>query len=349
MRDFLFKISLAILLLSCFSMNLKAQDPSLSIGNVGICNTPTVLVPLTGNNLTNIGSMTLYINFDDQSLTFSSLENIDTQLNGLLFNVVTNPSRLAIVWSNVNGAHFQNTVLLNLKFNVLHPASLLSFAVGCEIANVSLQIIPVNYINGSVYSSEPSISKDPENKTIKSQANAMFQVSSPDAAEFAWQESRNSGTSWLNLTDGSTYTGTHTASVTINHVPTNFNNFVYRCILKKDNCPATSNQATLTVDSVSGIHDQKLNGQVYIYNEPNPFSGNTTLIYNVPEKGNVTIELFALTGKHLLKLIEGPHIKGEYKIENNFVSLPTGIYMCKYVFTSSAKVLENQVKMIKIN
>ncbi|MEI7662467.1 MAG: T9SS type A sorting domain-containing protein [Bacteroidota bacterium] len=343
------KVIILGLLFFIASKNLTAQNPTLSIGNVGICNTPTVLVPLAGANLTNIGSITLFISFDDLSLTFDTVLNVDPQLNGLLFNRLSNPSRIALVWSNVNGAHFQNTNLLNLKFNVLQQSSALTFISGCEIANLSLQIVPVNFVNGSVYPAMPIISAGPDNKTVKSQANAIFQVTSPDATIYTWQESRNSGTSWNDLTDGTTYSGIHTAEVTIKHVPTNFNHFVYRCVLKKDNCPSISNQATLSVDSVSGMYEDQQIKHFAVYNKPNPFSETTTIVYNVPDEGIVSIELRNMMGKCMVKLFEGFRIKGEYMIEKNFLSLPIGIYFCRYRFTSSAQTSEIQCKMIKIN
>jgi len=293
--------------------------------------------------------MTLFIAFDNQSLTFDTIKNIDPQLNGLLFNQLTNPSRIALVWSNVLGAHFQNSTLLNLKFNVLHQAGNLSFSSGCEIATVSLQIVPVNYINGSTYPAIPVITANPENKTVKSQSNAAFQVVSSNAAEFAWQESRTNGSTWQNLTDGTTYSGTHAASLTIRHVPTLFNKYQYRCILKQDNCPATSNQATLTVDSVSGIEEQHVFDQLQIVNRPNPFSGYTNIQYTVPEQGLVSIKIYSVMGKCMVNLVNKQSVKGVYNIENNFVSLPSGIYVCQYVFKLAGEVFITERKMVKIN
>ena len=345
-----FRILITVISMFCFlSTTLNAQSPSLTIGSVGICTSPTILIPLTGTNMTNIGSLTIFINFDNQSLVFDSVKNINPQLNGLLFNLVSNPSRLAIVWSNVNGANFQNNTLLNLKFTVLQQNSAISFAPGCEIASVSLQVLPVNYINGGVYPSAPIITANPENKTVKSQANAVFQVASSNASAYLWQESRNGGISWTELTDGTTYTGTHTAVFTVNHVPTLFNQFAYRCIVKKDNCPATTNQATLSVDSVSGVYEQGLKNTLHIYNTPNPFSESTTLNYTVPSRGNVSINILSSLGKCMVKIINSEHLKGTYKLEENFVSLPSGIYTCQYIFTSSGNSFVTETKMIKIN
>ena len=325
----------------------SAQAPALSIGNTGICNTQTVLVPITGNNLANIGSLTLYIGYDSQVLSFDTLKNIDPQLNGLVFNSQTNPSRIALVWSNVNGAHFTNNLLLNLKFNVLQQTGNISFESGCEIATVSLQIVPVNYINGSVYSAMPAITAEPANKTIKSQADAAFQVVSPNAAEYGWQESRNSGNTWSSLSDGTPYSGTHASILTISHVPTNYNHYQYRCIMKQSNCPATSGTALLTVDSVSGINDHSTAASMTIYNRPNPITETTTILYHVPGPGKVSIQLFNPLGGLVMNLVDNFLTKGEYKIENNFVYLPAGIYFCRYIFTDPVNTFMHEFKLVK--
>ena len=343
---FVFISAFLMLFFYCAEIS-QAQAPALTIGNAGICNTQTVLVPITGTNLANIGSLTLYIGYDSQILSFDTLKNVDPQLNGLVFNSQTNPSRIALVWSNVNGAHFTNNLLLNLKFNVLQQTGNISFESGCEIATVALQIVPVNYISGSVYPSMPAITAEPSNKTIKSQADVSFQVVSPNAAEYAWQESRNSGNTWNILADGTPYSGTHAASLTISHVPTNYNHYQYRCIMKRDNCPATSNTAILSVDSVSGINDHSSAEFMTLYNRPNPFTENTTILYQVPGPGNVSIQLFNATGSLVMNLVDDKRIKGEYKIENNFVSLPAGIYFCRYIFTDASNAFVNDFKLVK--
>ena len=344
------KVNIFIMLFFYFSMIVRAQDPYLSLSNIGICNTQSVLVPLTGSNLSNIGSMTLYIGFDDQSLSFDTIENIAPQLkNGLMFNLLPNPSRVAIVWSSVTGTQIQDLTLLNLKFNVLQQTGNISFAPGCEIADLSLHIIPVNYINGSVYPTIPIISVEPQNRTIKSQANAVFEVISPNATEFTWQESHTGGIIWMDLTDGATYTGAHTATVTINSVPTQFNKYAYRCILKNENCPAITSQATLSVDSVSGINDHPLIESLLICNKPNPFTESTTIEYQVPEQGFVSIRIFTLSGKCMVNIVDEYKKKGMYTIENNFVSLPTGLYLCQYAFNNRSNVFVTRFKMMKIN
>ena len=343
--------ALVVIFLFCVLL-LHAQAPSLTIGNVGVCNNSTVSVPLTGSNLTNIGAITLYIDFDPQSLSYDSVENINPQLSQLLANAPS-ASRVSLVWSKTSGASFMNNeLLLKLKFTILKKSSTLIFVKeNCEIANISLppQVITINYTDGAIFPSEPTFTVEPENKTIPSQSNAVFLVTSSNASTYTWQESRTNGTLWSDLTETNTYNGTQTDTLTIRHVPANFNHFIYRCILNKTGCPAISSGAVLSVDSLSGIYG--LSSQIIpdLKNTPNPFTGKTTLEYTVPEPGFVTLKIFSITGEVVEVLVERPQQAGVYRIDENFVYLTAGVYICQYVFKGPANVYETHRKMIKIN
>jgi hypothetical protein len=327
-----------------------AQPPSLTIGNVGVCNTPTVLVPLNGSNLSNIGAITLFISYDSLSLSFDTIENVDPQLNQIMAHAMSNPPRVSLVWSKTSGATFLNNTLLKLKFTVLQKTSALRFVqANCELATNAIppQIITVNYSDGSVFSSYPAISADPENKTIFSQSNVAFQVSSPNATGFSWQESRSSGAAWTNLSESGTYTGTQTNILTIKKVPANYNQFLYRCILNLNTCPAISSSALLTVDSLTGIQGQPSQEILHLRISPNPVTDNTAIYYYVPEQGSVSLKIYSMTGKLMGNPVENIQASGSFRLHDNFVYLPAGIYFCKYVFKSTAHVYETCQKLIK--
>jgi len=318
---------------------------------VGVCNNTTVLLPLVGNDLSDIGAITLFINYDDQRLVFNSLENIDPQLEGIMVNTLTNPSRVGIVWSKTTGASFPNSSLLSLKFDLIQSTADLNFIKNnCEIANVSIppQIIDVTYQDGSVYPAKPDITSEPENKTVSALSNVIFQVVSPNATAFSWQESRDNGVSWSGLFEMNPYTGTQTNSLSIHQVPASFDHFQYRCILNSASCPVVSTAATLSIDSHSGISGQPGASVLHLTNSPNPFSGKTTLEYSVPERGFVTIKLFSMTGQFIGTPVESLHDEGLFRIEDSFINLPVGIYFCRYAFKSPVNAYETYRKIVKI-
>jgi hypothetical protein len=199
-----------------------------------------------------------------------------------------------------------------------------------------------------VYQATPSITSEPESKTVTENSDVLFQVTS-DASDFNWQESTNNGASWSNLSETNTYSGTLSGSLLIKQVPADYNKFRYRCLLNPYGCTAVSASALLTVDSISGIPGQPSAGNLHLINSPNPFSGMTTLGYTVPDKGFVTIKIFSVTGQLMDTPVEGPHLSGTYGVEENFIHLPVGVYFCQYVFKNTTAVYETYRKMVRIN
>jgi hypothetical protein len=354
-REVFFPFTRTILILSDILFTgyySRAQEPALSLGVVGICESNVVSVPLKGSNLSNIGALTLFISYNDQDLAFNAIENIDPQLSGLIYNVLADPPRIALVWSKTSGASFLNAPLLTIKFNVLHKNSTLSFITGqCEIADISLppQLVTPVYHDGFTFDAAPTFSLEPENKTVTSSSNVTFSVTSPDAAGYSWQESRSNGSSWANLAESATYTGTKSNSLSISHVSTIFNQFRYRCILDPNGCSTISRDALLVVDSISGMNTISSDKLFHLVNSPNPFSDETTITYTIPENGFVTIKIFSMTGQLMETPVSLYLIKGTHSTLKNFVTLPRGIYFCQFVFRNAARVYETNRKMIKIS
>lgn len=331
-----------------FSGVSSNRNAVLSLGNVSICSSEHVLIPLMGENLVNIGAITLFLNYDETRLEFVALENIDPQISGLFYNVLSNPSRISIVWSNTKGVNFSDKLLLNLRFNVLMPVGYISFAVdSCEVADAGIppEILSVNYFNGSVTPGNPIINEQPTDLKIVELSNAIFNTESVNASGFQWQETSDNAVTWRNLTDGIRYSGTGSSVLTLNLVPVTFNNYKYRCSVYRGNCQLYSDFATLSVDSVNGILPI-LSGNLSLSVKPNPFCNDLKLSYFVPETGEVTIEVYSNLGKKS-SVIKGTHFKDQYIIDLNFVYLPIGFYYVRYVFANKKDIFVSFVKIVK--
>ena len=153
-----------------------------------------MLVPVTGSNLVDIGAITLLIGFDTVNLSYISLENLNNQLPNPNYNYVKNPPSLVFAWSNLNPANFTQTKLFDLKFSLKNQITTpVVFLTGCEIANSSLQILPVSYINGGVIPANPFIWAQPQDLEVKSGATAVFTVVTPNSSVFNWKTSPDQG------------------------------------------------------------------------------------------------------------------------------------------------------------
>lgn len=62
-------------------------------------------------------------------------------------------------------------------------------------------------------------------------------------------------------------------------------------------------------------------------NYPNPFNPKTTIQYSVAQQGHVTLKIFNLLGALVEVLIDGVQRSGEYRVEFDGRSHPSGVYM----------------------
>lgn len=84
------------------------------------------------------------------------------------------------------------------------------------------------------------------NSTVTSGHMVSFSAGNTPGA-LQWQVSSNNGSSWSNLTNDSTYSGTTTSTLLITNAPASLNGLQYRYVATNAGVVATSNGATLTV------------------------------------------------------------------------------------------------------
>ncbi len=80
---------------------------------------------------------------------------------------------------------------------------------------------------------------------------------------------------------------------------------------------------------------------------PNPFSGNITISYYLPENGNVNINVFNALGERVALLVNELQTTGNHNIEFSGINLPAGIYSFKLEFEGSQKSEHCIIKLIK--
>ncbi len=97
----------------------------------------------------------------------------------------------------------------------------------------------------------PSITVQPANKTACTASSVTFSLTATGTSlTYQWQKSTTSGgTTFANITSATASTYTFTTSTTAS----TDNGFNYRCIVSNGSCTATSNAASLTVNSVPVI------------------------------------------------------------------------------------------------
>lgn len=122
--------------------------------------------------------------------------------------------------------------------------------------------VPTNIVDGLVISASGygipnqnytigasiSITTHPADVTVCELQTATFTVDSPAVDSYQWQLSTDNETTWSNLTNNATYSGTTTITLTVSNVSPTMVGYKYRVFLNRtgNSCGLYSNAATLT-------------------------------------------------------------------------------------------------------
>ena len=121
----------------------------------------------------------------------------------------------------------------------------------------------------------------------------------------------------------------------------------YASIIVNSNDPFTPSVVVpihMIVSSTVGIEDNlniPLAFNLY-QNYPNPFNPRTTIKYSIPELSKVKLTLFNLLGEEVTTLVNEEKNAGNYSVEFNAATLPSGVYFYQLKageFISSKKMV----------
>ncbi|MBK8984256.1 MAG: T9SS type A sorting domain-containing protein [Ignavibacteria bacterium] len=113
-------------------------------------------------------------------------------------------------------------------------------------------------------------------------------------------------------------------------------NYSYR--LKQTDFNGNFEYFNLSSEVVIGIPTEFKLSQNY----PNPFNPSTTINYEIPVDGAVSLKIFDMSGKEVMTLVDGVKNAGYYSINFNASNLSSGIYFYKLSandFTSVKKMM----------
>lgn len=99
--------------------------------------------------------------------------------------------------------------------------------------------------------------------------------------------------------------------------------------------------------ALTGVHDRPAHPQqFFLYqNYPNPFNPTTTIRYDIPERSYVAIHIFNLLGQKIRMLVSEEKGPGNYSVEFNAGTLPSGVYV--YRMTAGKHILEKKLALIR--
>jgi hypothetical protein len=100
----------------------------------------------------------------------------------------------------------------------------------------------------------PVVTGNPPNRTICLGGSTTFPATVTNATSYQWQE--NSGSGFVNITNGGVYSNATTATLTITGATAGMSGYTYRLVAAGPGGSATSNAATLTVINITATTSQ---------------------------------------------------------------------------------------------
>lgn len=148
------KIYTILLIISLWLFGLTTYAQQVTVKADTVIGTPgdSVTVSITVSNLNNVGSITLYLQYNAGEATFGKGKNWLNQFyNGFNFANAAN-GVVAITCLNYNGVTLSQGKLLDLTFKFTNGSSLLSFTANCEVTDINgVAVVPSpNYLNGYI-------------------------------------------------------------------------------------------------------------------------------------------------------------------------------------------------------
>ena len=91
--------------------------------------------------------------------------------------------------------------------------------------------------------------------------------------------------------------------------------------------------------------DGEIPSNYSITNYPNPFNPTTTINYQIPQNGFVTIKVYDMLGKEVAVLVNENKSAGYYNVNFNASRLTSGVYI--YTITANNFVQSKKMLLIK--
>ncbi|HEY9176317.1 MAG TPA: GEVED domain-containing protein [Flavipsychrobacter sp.] len=154
-------------------------------------------------------------------------------------------------WSNItNGGVFSGATTATLNLTAA-PNTMAGYQYRCVATNQCGNNVNSNAATLSFYTT-PVVTSHPTDKTICVNNGTTFSAAvTGTGLSYQWQVSTNGGSTWSNVSNGSTYSNATTAILTVSSATIGMNGYQYRCVTNP--CSVITNPALLTVNSLPTV------------------------------------------------------------------------------------------------
>jgi hypothetical protein len=223
------------------------------IGSASPC-AGTVSVPVTVQNCSGVGAISLKILYNTSLLSFTGFQNINGMFSSGMSYTNETGGEITFSWANTNAINIGSGTMFELSFSSVVGSAFVNWNTSvtgnCEFSDIYGNIINSTYTNGTINTlPPPDIASNPANRSILAGQSTSFSVSaSGSGLGHQWQISTNGGSSWGNLSNTAPYSGVTSSTLYITTATQGMSGYKYRCSVY-GTCPPSviSNPASLTV------------------------------------------------------------------------------------------------------
>ena len=218
----------------------------LNNGNQPTCNQAGTYCPISNFFGVPIGILNLSIN--PCITTTGNITECEQDPLQTLFAVATPPAGSDIVWYHAPiGGNVVINPILNTPGNVIYYAESVDGTSGLS----SISRTPVQLS----IEAKASISAQPENVVTFAGSNAIMEIMANNVDTYQWQVSEDGGGVFYDISDGTQYSGTQTASLTINAANPNRDGLLLRVVISNsmNSCPTAISSSALLSEKVRTV------------------------------------------------------------------------------------------------
>ncbi|MCX6270863.1 MAG: hypothetical protein NTU44_06525, partial [Bacteroidetes bacterium] len=243
-------------ILTSFAFISKSQSITTTAPTLSVCpGTTTVSIPITVENLANVASISLTMNYNQAVLSnFAYTTNPALGGGFTVANAVGGQVKAA--WFGLSPITITGTAtLFTFTFTYLGGSSALTWDLvnegNCQYSDLlGLPYPNTVWINGALSAvGALSISAPPLPVTVEAGIPASFTIGAENATGYQWEELPNGSSTWGALTETPPYSGVQSATLVIDPTILGYSGNQYRCVLTAPcSQTQTSTAATLTVN-----------------------------------------------------------------------------------------------------
>jgi hypothetical protein len=157
--------------------------------------------------------------------------------------------------------------------------------------------------------------------------------------------STDNGEYWNFLEADTTHSGNY--SWNIQNIPNGSSNKIMIISASENGIAIGINDGVFTIDNSTDVQYEDLMSNEFSLeqNYPNPFNPTTTIKYQIPEDGLVTLKVFDVLGVEVRSLVNEQKTAGKYEMNINASDLASGIYF--YTLTAGNFISSKKMILLK--